>query len=255
MASASAPAAVEFGTDELSAIDLSDAAAADAPSEADASASVSVTIKRSQFFPEGKPRLDSATSLWRAAEHGDIGRLKMLLDAGHDVNAMCEDPGWRHKTPLSAAVDGNEPLAVRLLLRRGANPDLRDGDGDRYPLHWASSFGDHDECAEAESSTTCHGGGCSEHLHCCCVYATVIKVIVHICSLNLSIKSINLEFESCCACCFGQRLDSSVIEVSASIENHLANAGLDRAFGDCTSDGSCRVRVATDFACKFLVLR
>jgi ankyrin repeat protein len=148
MASASAPAAVEFGTDELSAIDLSDAAAADAPSEADASTSVSVTIKRSQFFPEGKPRLDSATSLWRAAEHGDIGRLKMLLDAGHDVNAMCEDPGWRHKTPLSAAVDGNEPLAVRLLLRRGANPDLRDGDGDRYPLHWASSFGDHDECAE-----------------------------------------------------------------------------------------------------------
>ena len=124
MASASAPAAVEFGTDELSAIDLSDAAAADAPSEADASASVSVTIKRSQFFPEGKPRLDSATSLWRAAEHGDIGRLKMLLDAGHDVNAMCEDPGWRHKTPLSAAVDGNEPLAVRLLLRRGARTDM-----------------------------------------------------------------------------------------------------------------------------------
>jgi len=99
-------------------------------------------------FPDGRSRIDSATSLWRAAEHGDLGRLKMLLEAGHDVNAMCDDPGWRHKTPLSAAVDGNEPLAVRLLLRRGANPDLQDGDGDRYPLHWASAFGDHDECAE-----------------------------------------------------------------------------------------------------------
>ena len=43
----------------------------------------------------------------------------MLLDAGHDVNAREEhdDRGERrHKTPLSAAVDGNEPLAVRLLL-------------------------------------------------------------------------------------------------------------------------------------------
>ena len=50
--------------------------------------------------------------------------------------------------PLSAAVEGNEPLAVRLLLRKGANPNLQDGDGDRYPLHWASAFGDYDECAE-----------------------------------------------------------------------------------------------------------
>ena len=101
--------------------------------------------------PTGKVRIDSATSLWRAAEHGDVGRLKMLLDAGHDVNAREEHDNRgekRHKTPLSAAVDGNEPLAVRLLLRRGANPDLQDGDGDRYPLHWASAFGDHDECAE-----------------------------------------------------------------------------------------------------------
>lgn len=100
---------------------------------------------------QGKVRIDSATSLWRAAEHGDVGRLKMLLDAGHDVNAREEHENrgeCRHKTPLSAAVDGNEPLAVRLLLRRGANPDLQDGDGDRYPLHWASAFGDHDECCE-----------------------------------------------------------------------------------------------------------
>ena len=96
----------------------------------------------------GRFRVDSATSLWRAAEYGDLGRIKMLLDAGHDVNALCDDPGWHHKSPLSAAVDGNEPLAVRLLLRRGANPDLQDGDGDRYPLHWAAAFGDYSECAE-----------------------------------------------------------------------------------------------------------
>jgi hypothetical protein len=85
----------------------------------------------------------SSTSLWRAAEHGDVGRLRMLLDAKCDVNAQCPDPGWRQKSALSAAVDGNEPAAVRFLLQRGADPNRRDGDRDRYPLHWAAAFGDH----------------------------------------------------------------------------------------------------------------
>ena len=42
----------------------------------------------------GRFRVDSATSLWRAAEYGDVGRLKMLLDAGYDV---------RHAPHLAAA--------------------------------------------------------------------------------------------------------------------------------------------------------
>ena len=66
--------------------------------------------RSSALYPAGKIRADSATSLWRAAEHGDVGRLKMLLDAGHDVNALCDDKtiDTRCRSVLSAAVDGNE---------------------------------------------------------------------------------------------------------------------------------------------------
>ena len=134
---------------------MTDAGGAPAtPAEGGEAVAIDVSASRStrdaMLYPAGKVRVDSALSLWRAAEHGDVGRLKMLLDAGHDVNALCDDKSVdaRCRSVLSAAVDGNEPLAVRLLLRRGANPNLRDGDGDRYPLHWASAYGDHDECAE-----------------------------------------------------------------------------------------------------------
>lgn len=96
----------------------------------------------------GRFKQSSATSIWRAAEYGDLSRLKLLLEHGCDIDAFCDDPGWRKKTPLSSAVDGNEPLAVRFLLQRGANPNLQDGDGDRFPLHWTAAFGDHHECAQ-----------------------------------------------------------------------------------------------------------
>ena len=105
-------------------------------------------IGTERIDPDRVRGVSSSTSIWRAAEYGDVDRLKMILDNGCDVNALCNDPGWRKKSPLSAAVDGNEPLAVRFLLQRGANPNLQDGDGDRYPLHWASAFGDYTECCE-----------------------------------------------------------------------------------------------------------
>ena len=130
------------------AADAESAAEPTAEPAAEASAGPPERKKKRRPLPVPFPARGEATTLWRAAEHGDVARLKRLLDARGDVNSQCSEPGWRQKSVLSAAVDGNEPAAVRLLLRRGADPNRQDGDGDRWPLHWASAFGDFDECAE-----------------------------------------------------------------------------------------------------------
>ena len=65
------------------------------------SVSVGVMSAASIAKPVGRVRIDSATSLWRAAEYGDLGRLKMLLDAGRDINAWCDDPSEKNTSRRS----------------------------------------------------------------------------------------------------------------------------------------------------------
>lgn len=47
---------------------------------------------------------------------------------------------FEERTPLHEAVAANQPAIVRLLLERGADPDVRDGDG-RLPLHRCIELG------------------------------------------------------------------------------------------------------------------
>ncbi len=61
-------------------------------------------------------------TLRHACEHGDVKRAQEALDAGAKVESKCL---IRCDTPLTlAAGNGNAPL-VRLLLKRGANPNSR----------------------------------------------------------------------------------------------------------------------------------
>src|SRR5215210_3853413 len=58
---------------------------------------------------------------FEAAALGDAGRLSELLDAGADPDAFAPDGA----TALTLAAFFKHPEAVRLLLERGADPNLR----------------------------------------------------------------------------------------------------------------------------------
>jgi ankyrin repeat protein len=74
-------------------------------------------------------------SLRDAAGKGDVVRLNALLDAHPEL--IDERGGEGVRTPLHQAVFGNSEAAVRLLLERGANPNIRCEGDNAYPLHFA----------------------------------------------------------------------------------------------------------------------
>ena len=70
-----------------------------------------------------------ATPLTVAARYGKTDAVKLLLERGADPNMT---DGW-NDTPLHNAVINWEKDCVRLLLDRGADPNIRDEDG-KTPL-------------------------------------------------------------------------------------------------------------------------
>ena len=67
----------------------------------------------------GEPGSTEAEPLVKAADAGDIGRVRELLDAGKDPNGMNEEESW----PLLAASEAGHLEVVNMLLGAGANPD------------------------------------------------------------------------------------------------------------------------------------
>ena len=78
---------------------------------------------------------EAVSSLHDAAGRGDLARLSGLLDAHPEL--IDERGGEGVRTPLHQAVFGNSEAAVKLLLDRGANPNVRCEGDNAYPLHFA----------------------------------------------------------------------------------------------------------------------
>jgi uncharacterized protein len=77
---------------------------------------------------------DSWTALIWASRSGSIEAINLLLDSGADVNLPGSTGDNWDATPLQHAILQRQPVAVRLLLDRGADPNRGAGAGSPKPL-------------------------------------------------------------------------------------------------------------------------
>ena len=87
---------------------------------------------------------EETVDIWTAAAKGNLEAIKQQLAAGKDVNAKAPSIGV---TPLMATAITGQSDAARLLLGKGAKPDIGNNEGSTA-LHMAAFFG-HTEIAKA----------------------------------------------------------------------------------------------------------
>jgi ankyrin repeat protein len=92
-------------------------------------------LKGEVLLREDTPSGEIVKRLRDAAGRGDLDQLNALLDAHLDL--INEPGGQGVRTALHQAVFGNHEAAVKLLLDRGADPNIRCEGDNAMPLHFA----------------------------------------------------------------------------------------------------------------------
>lgn len=109
----------------------------------DIAAGLGRLAKFAVMLPTSSPQ-ERHQALALAAQHGHEELVRLLIDAGEDVNRF-NPPGFhRHATPLHQAVLAGQEAVVRLLVARGARLDIQDKLHDAVPLGWADHNGQRD---------------------------------------------------------------------------------------------------------------
>lgn len=91
-------------------------------------------IRDHHDLPDRLTATDHA-ALVRAADHGDLDAVRLMLDLGFPLNARDAMDG---ATALHAAAGSGSTQVVRLLVDRGADLDARDTTWNSPPVHWAT---------------------------------------------------------------------------------------------------------------------
>lgn len=102
-----------------------------------------VAISSASRSPGSTPETGAASTLWAAAEAGDLGAIERQLSHGAAVNGL---DGELHVTPLHRAALANRAKAAELLIRRGADVNSAATDGGT-PLHAAAFVGNEEVVA------------------------------------------------------------------------------------------------------------
>lgn len=99
--------------------------------------SVAATIALRPLTSDAKT---GVTKLLKAAEAGDVATIRSLLDAGTDINGADASGMTALISTLYFPTEDKGTQALELLLKRGANTKIADGQGDTPLMYAARSF-------------------------------------------------------------------------------------------------------------------
>lgn len=92
-------------------------------------------------FERKGPPMSKITDLHDAVKRGDLAAMKALLEADRSVANACSETDVRGTYPLHVAAEFGQAGAARLLLDYGADITLLDSENDAIALCWAAFFG------------------------------------------------------------------------------------------------------------------